>query len=256
MSDMGEDLGMGELRIRLLSALIVIMMSMTAIQAATITVGPEGDYATIQAAVDGASPGDTIRVESGTFRENIVINKSVVLRGRDAGDGRPVVDGKGVGSAIVLSADEITVEGLVVMNSGFGKSGIEVGSDDNTIRNNLVTANKWYGISLADSDDNVISGNVVSGNKYGIWISAGSLGSRVTKNELKDNTDGNAVDAGTNDWDDNAYDDLEEETSYSIAGGSNVDENPRAVEAESEDEDSGSSTITVTITIPTPIIES
>jgi len=256
LSDMGEDLGMGELRIRLLSALIVIMMSMTAIQAATITVGPEGDYATIQAAVDGASPGDTIRVESGTFRENIVINKSVVLRGRDAGDGRPVVDGKGVGSAIVLSADEITVEGLVVMNSGFGKSGIEVGSDDNTIRNNLVTANKWYGISLADSDDNVISGNVVSGNKYGIWISAGSLGSRVTKNELKDNNDGNAVDAGTNDWDDNAYDDLEEETSYSIAGGSNVDENPRAVGDESEDEDSGSSTITVTITIPTPIIES
>ena len=38
-------------------------ISMTAIQAATITVGPEGEYATIQAAVDGASSGDTISVK-------------------------------------------------------------------------------------------------------------------------------------------------------------------------------------------------
>ncbi len=248
---------MGVLRRRLISALIVMAISMTAIQAATITVGPDGDYATIQAAVDGANSGDTIRVESGTFRENVIINKSVVLRGTDTGDGRPVVDGKGVGSAIVLSADRITVEGLVVKNSGFGKSGIEVKSDDNAIRNNLVTANKWYGISLSDSDDGVISGNAVSGNKYGIWISAGSDGSRITKNELKDNANGNAVDAGSNDWDGNAYDDLgEDETTYPIPGGSNVDENPRSIEAESGNGDSETSTITVTITIPTPIIES
>ena len=255
---MGEYWGKAELRRRVLSALIVMAISMTAIQAATITVGPEGcDYATIQAAVDGASSGDTISVKSGTFRENVIIDKSVVLRGTDSGDGKPVVDGKGVGSTIVLSADRITVEGFVVRNSGFGKSGIEVKSDNNYIRNNLVTANKWYGIFLPDSDDGVISGNVVSGNKYGIWISAGSDGNKITKNELKDNADGNVVDAGSNDWDGNSYDDLEEdETSYSIPGGSNVDDNPRAVEAESEDDDSETSTITVTITIPTPIIES
>ncbi len=252
---------MGEngMRWKLLSALILTAaISLAAAQAATITVGPEGcDYASIQKAVEEANPDDTISVQSGTFKENVVVDKTLILRGTDSGSGKPVVDGKGVASAIILSADRITLEGFVVKNSGFGKAGIEVKSDNNYIRNNLVTDNKWYGISLSDSDDNVITGNVVSKNKYGIWIPAGSDGNRITQNEFGNNANDNAVDAGVNQWDKNIYDDLEEgETSYKIPGGSNVDENPKAPKPESEEIETGSSTITVKITIPTPIIGS
>ncbi len=243
----------------LCSALILTAaISLAVAQAATITVGPEGcDYSSIQNAVDEANPGDTISVQSGTFRENVVVETTLILRGTDSGSGKPVVDGKGVGSAIILSADRITLEGFVVKNAGFGKSGIEVKSDNNYLRNNLVTENKWYGISLSDSNDNVITGNVVSKNKYGIWIPSGSDGNRITQNELSDNANDNAVDAGVNKWDKNTYDDLEEgETIYEIPGGSNVDENPKAPKPESTDSETKSSTITVKITIPTPIIGS
>ena len=252
---------MGEsgMRWRLLSALILTAaLFIAAAQAATITVGPEGcDYASIQRAVEEANPGDTISVQSGTYRENLVVDKSIVLRGTDSGSGKPVLDGKGVGSAITLAADQITFEGFVVKNSGFGKAGIEVKSNKNYIRNNLVTENKWYGVSLSDSDDNVISGNVISKNKYGIWIPAGSDGNRIAQNEFANNANDNAVDAGTNQWDKNLYDDLEKgETSYRIPGGSNVDHNPKAPVLEPTGNDAGSSTITVKITIPTPIIGS
>lgn len=256
---MGEKWEKTEMRWRLCSALILTAaISIAAAQAATITVGPEGcDYASIQKAVEAADPGDTISVQSGTFEENVLVDKSLILRGTDSESGRPVVDGKGVGSAITLSADRITIEGFVVKNSGFGKSGIEVKSDNNYIRNNLVTENRWYGISLSDSDENVIIENVVSNNKYGIWIPAGSDDNRITKNELSDNSNDNAVDAGTNQWDKNVYDDLEEDdTSYKIPGGSNVDNDPKATEPESEETDAKTSTITVKITIPTPIIGS
>ncbi len=247
------------MRWKLFLALILTAATTVAVaQAVTITVGPEGcDYSSIQRAVEEASPGDIIRVNSGTFEENVVVDKSLVLRGADSGSGKPVVDGKGVGSAITLSADRITLEGFVVRNGGFGKAGIEVRSDKNSIRNNLVTENKWYGISLSDSDDNVVSGNLVSKNKYGIWIPASSDGNRLTQNEFSKNANENAVDAGKNQWEKNAYDDLGEgETEYRISGGANLDQSPKAVEPEEDDAKAGTSTITVKITIPTPIISS
>lgn len=247
------------MRWRLLSALILMeVIFLTAAQAATITVGPEGcDYASIQRAVEEANPGDTISVLSGTYRENVVVDTTLILRGTDSGSGKPIVDGKGVGSAVILSSDRITLEGFVVKNSGFGKAGIEVTSNNNYIRNNFVTDNKWFGISLSDSNGNVISNNVISNNKYGIWIPAGSDGNRISQNELANNANDNAVDAGVNQWDKNIYDDLKEgEDSYRVPGGSNVDKNPKAPDLEPIDGETKSSTITVKITIPTPIIGS
>jgi len=251
-------MGMRWMRWKFLSALILAAITIAAAQAATITVGPEGcDYVSIQEAVEDANPGDTINVLSGTYRENVVVDKSVVLRGKDSCSEKPVLDGKGVGSTLTLVADEITLEGFVVKNAGFGKAGIEIKSNKNRIRNNLVTGNKWYGISLSDSDENVISGNVVCKNKYGIWIDAESDGNRITQNEFSNNANENAVDAGANHWENNVYDDLEEGVeSYRISGGANVDDDPKAPEFETTGNDAESSTITVKITIPTPIIGS
>ena len=42
-------------------------------------------YATVQAAVTAAASGDTIMVCSGTYTENVVLNKSLTLLGAQAG---------------------------------------------------------------------------------------------------------------------------------------------------------------------------
>ena len=91
------------------------------------------DYAKIQWAVDNATAGDIIIVNSGTYYENVNVSKQLILRGVDTGSGTPVVDAGGIGNAITLSADGVTLDGFEAMNSGYTRlidAGIKVFSDN------------------------------------------------------------------------------------------------------------------------------
>ncbi len=67
---------------------LVFFILTGASQAATITV--PNDYSKIQWAINNATSGDTILVKSGTYYENVNVNKQLILRGI----GMPVVDAK------------------------------------------------------------------------------------------------------------------------------------------------------------------
>jgi parallel beta-helix repeat protein len=125
------------------------------------------NFATIQAAIDDPDTvdGHTITVESGTYYEQVNVNKKIVLRGVDTGDGKPVVDADASGKAITLSVDGIMLEEFTAINSGSGwpNAGIYVLSNSNTLSNNNVTNNN-YGILLSSSSNNTLTGNAAINN--------------------------------------------------------------------------------------------
>ncbi|MFJ8045225.1 right-handed parallel beta-helix repeat-containing protein [Kitasatospora sp. NPDC096147] len=70
-----------------------------------------GEYQTLAEAVAAAEPGDTLTVQAGTFRENVVLDKPVTLRPAD-GPGTVRLDPPG-GVPLTLTADAV-VQGLVI----------------------------------------------------------------------------------------------------------------------------------------------
>ncbi len=87
----------------------------------TIIVSKAGTTTTIQAGVNQANPGDTVLVEAGVYRENVIISANRVGLQLIA-NGNVTVDargdggvGKGVG--IVAAAKDVVVRGFIVENA-------------------------------------------------------------------------------------------------------------------------------------------
>lgn len=89
------------------------MLAVCLAHAENITICEEGcSYVNITAGIAAAKPGDTLEVHSGIYRENINVTKPIALLGINTEKGRPVVDASYKGSAIILSADGVKVDGF------------------------------------------------------------------------------------------------------------------------------------------------
>jgi len=136
--------------------------------ASKITVGPQdADYSQIQQAIDNSSQGDIIEVQSGVYRENVHVYKTLTLQGIDSGKGLPVVDAGGSGSVISITSNGTIVKGFNITGSGgcgCGNAGIKV-----------------------DSSNNIVQGNIIYKNKYGIYIPSGNENNTFLSNDLLDN---------------------------------------------------------------------
>ena len=75
------------------------------VEAATIIVDykGDGDYTSIQEAIDNANPGDTVRVWAGTYYENIKITKNISIIGN--GSKFTTVNASGSGSNFHITAN-------------------------------------------------------------------------------------------------------------------------------------------------------
>ena len=122
---------------RVLVALLIASLSVQTLVTAdavraAVTIRVPQDYATIQAAVNAASPEDTIKVAPGTYTENVTIDRSISLVAAtyDQSDPRnntAILDGAG-GTVVTISRGidpGPTITGFVIRN---GNNGIAVQS--------------------------------------------------------------------------------------------------------------------------------
>lgn len=156
--------------------------------AVAITVCPSGcDYTTVQAAINAAVPGAVVEVQSGTYHENIAVNKSLSLEGKDTGSGMPLIDAGGSGSVVTFYNDNATLEGFNITGSGHcgcGNAGVKVLSNNDTV-----------------------IGNIIHNNKYGIYEN-GYKGNKFLDNNLTDNNI-TVYALGLGEWQGNHYSDYQ-----------------------------------------------
>ncbi|HYD78125.1 nitrous oxide reductase family maturation protein NosD [Ramlibacter sp.] len=91
--------------------LLVLCLAPLSLRAATWTVRP-GEA--IQPVLDRAAAGDVIEVARGHYVGNLRIDKPLTLRGLQ----RPTLDGGMQGDTIRVTAPDVTIEGLIVRDSG------------------------------------------------------------------------------------------------------------------------------------------
>jgi len=130
-----------------------------------------GNYTTIQLAVDAANPGDTIFVYSGTYHENVVIDKALELVGQDRNT--TMVDGGGSSDTIYVSAAGMEIRDITVRNSGSntGDAGIEFSNAPNCRVSNLLSNGNAAGIIVSSSDNCVIANsNASHNNEDGVYL--------------------------------------------------------------------------------------
>ena len=123
---------------------------------------------TIAAAIAAARPGDTIHVAPGIYREPmIVVDKPLTI----IGDGWPVLDGQGAHQIVSVTADDVTIRGLVLRDVGTSyvedRAAIKVAKAHGCdIENNRIER-AFFGIYLAGVTSCRIANNQISGAGVG-----------------------------------------------------------------------------------------
>lgn len=179
----------------ILAALILCCVVLCVpVSAAEHSVAPSGaEFSSIKDAIDWSIGGDTIRVESGTYTDNLKLDKKLILIGIDTGGGAPVIAPSKTGNTVEILADGCTVQGFTIQNSATA-SGIQINSHSNTIRQNTIK-NNAVGITLVSADKNTLLNNAISGNsRVGINLESASA-TQIDGNTVQDNAVGITLDA-------------------------------------------------------------
>lgn len=135
-----------QINIKKMSFVVLLLVSFLFLSrlfaASTINVGPSETYKTIQAAINAASPGDTISVAEGTYRESITVNK-VTLHGltiEGAGAQKTFLNLSTIGGTAVTfqNVSGVTLRGFTIRKA---EVGIRADKSKANIANNLFVAN-------------------------------------------------------------------------------------------------------------------
>ena len=153
--------------------------------AQTIEVCKTCPISTLRSGITNAKDFDTIIVKKGTYKEHdIIIDKPLTI----IGENYPVIDGELKGEIITIISDNVTVDGLFIINVGNSYTedyaAIRVKNSKNFLIQNLVLEKLFFGIYIEKSRDGKIFHNKIigeaieeynSGNGIQLWYSKNVL---------------------------------------------------------------------------------
>jgi nitrous oxidase accessory protein len=141
-----------------------------------IIVDQAGSIRTITAALAIAKAGAHIRVQPGIYREPLLrITVPLTLEGTDG----TVLDGEGTHGLIEVVADDVTVRGLLLRNTGTSQLEDRAALRVNGARSCRIERNRvddaFFAIYLSRASDCVVSHNTVRGNERSQSVSGNGI---------------------------------------------------------------------------------
>ena len=153
---------------------------------------------TLQAAINSAHNGDTLRLTDGTYTGSINIDRSLTLLGNK----KSILDGEGTGHVVIVSAPNVLIKGLSIQHSGNDLDTedsavfITEKGDRARIENNYFESN-LIGVYLKGPESAVVSDNIIIGSQFHrvndrgngvyLWNTPGSV---VKNNHIRYGRDG------------------------------------------------------------------
>jgi parallel beta-helix repeat protein len=188
----------------------------------TLNVGIGQTYSTIQDAINDALTGDTVFIHSGTYNENILINKSISLIGESKSSTiitgsvdnqntirisklnynddifyvnlseltigqNPTAKGNSYSVLFIEYAEICDISNCIIQN---GYNGIYIKHTINsTISENTIKNNDESGLLITTSSkNNIIDSNIIENNNIGIYIQTLSTNNQIFSNTISDNS--------------------------------------------------------------------
>lgn len=168
---------------------LAFLLALQHVEAASTYYVP-GDYGSIQAALNGATDGDTIIVRDGIYYENVGVNKRLTIRSENGSENCVVNASNPNYPVFQMTVDYVNISGFTVENAtGSYRAGICLyGANYCNISQNNVSNND-YGIYLDSSDNNIIIGNTISNNSLiGVSLFCYDEGNVIVDNTIINNS--------------------------------------------------------------------
>ena len=152
------------------------------------------NYSSIQEAIDASPENYTIFILKGNYRENIIINKTLTIKGEDPKT--TIIDGTQTSDTVTIDKENVLISGLTITNSSknANKAGIRINKNRATINNNILKDNVC-GIYSNRASHNYVHNNTITANRfnstsmdgYGIYVYAGSNNMKIHDNLFYEN---------------------------------------------------------------------
>lgn len=158
-----------------------------------VALGMEGGLSAehLQTAVSRAQAGDVIQITGGIFQGSLVIDKPLTLIGHNW----PILDGGNSGTVLKITAQNTTIRGFLIQNSGSSldheNTGVAIEAEHVIVENNRFE-NTLFGVYLRSAHGSIVRNNIIQskdldvprrGDPIRVWYSNDVLieGNRVEK---------------------------------------------------------------------------
>ncbi|BAZ98763.1 hypothetical protein tca_00689 [Methanothermobacter sp. EMTCatA1] len=167
----------------LVLVLAVAFLLVNGVSATVVNLNTTEEFSTIQEAIDNSTDGHHLIVNSGTYNENVLVNKTLTLEA----NGTVTVSASNSNMPVFnVTANNTQVKGFTITG---GNPGIHLTGSNNTICNNTITSNGEEGIYLhSGSGNNTICNNTITSNgEEGIYLHSGSGNNTICNNTITSN---------------------------------------------------------------------